>query len=202
MESEAELDAEIKGVSILTDYGELYEEFARAGGAEKLVGLLAHDNADIAIAAVESIAELVDEDVEESMHRRSRRRVSRGGEGRAVPPTPLRDVADHDESICVSTCLRLHASAGGGKGRVARRGRQQGPDNPRPTRRETGRAARPRRRLRLPSLPPALKSIAPFLQHTHELKSRDPIMAYWCAYYAAQVGISLKLTKTFHVVFV
>lgn len=64
MESEAELDAEIKGISILTDFAGLYTEFARAGGAERMVGLLAHDNADIAIATVESIAELLDEDVE------------------------------------------------------------------------------------------------------------------------------------------
>ncbi|KAF7303308.1 hypothetical protein MKEN_01294900 [Mycena kentingensis (nom. inval.)] len=40
--------------------------------------------------------------------------------------------------------------------------------------------------------PPALKPIAPFLQRADELRSQDPIVAYWCTYYAAQVGISLK----------
>jgi vacuolar protein sorting-associated protein VTA1 len=48
------------------------------------------------------------------------------------------------------------------------------------------------RLLGLPPIPPELKSIAPYLQRADELKSQDPIMAYWCAYYAAQVGISLK----------
>ncbi|KAF2155434.1 DUF1716-domain-containing protein [Myriangium duriaei CBS 260.36] len=64
MESEAALDTEVRGVSVLTDYSELYEEWARAGGAKGVVELLAHDNADIAISAMESIAELLDEDVE------------------------------------------------------------------------------------------------------------------------------------------
>jgi len=44
----------------------------------------------------------------------------------------------------------------------------------------------------LPPISPELKSIASYLQRADELKSQDPIMAYWCAYYAAQVGISLK----------
>lgn len=64
MQSEADLDSEIKGLSILTEHAEYYDEFTRAGGAEKLVGLLAHDNVDIAINAIEIVAELVDEDVE------------------------------------------------------------------------------------------------------------------------------------------
>ncbi|KAF8225117.1 DUF605-domain-containing protein [Tricholoma matsutake] len=48
------------------------------------------------------------------------------------------------------------------------------------------------RPLDLPLITPELKSIAPYLQRADELKSQDPIMAYWCAYYAAQVGISIK----------
>ncbi|KAJ4485815.1 DUF605-domain-containing protein [Lentinula aciculospora] len=44
----------------------------------------------------------------------------------------------------------------------------------------------------LPSVPPPLKSISPFLQRAAELHQKDPVIAYWCAYYAAQVGISLK----------
>ena len=48
------------------------------------------------------------------------------------------------------------------------------------------------RLLGLPPVTPELKSINPYLQRADELKSQDPIMAYWCAYYAAQVGISLK----------
>ncbi|KAF4548386.1 Arm-motif -containing protein [Elsinoe fawcettii] len=64
MQSEAELDEEIKGLSNLTEHSEYYTEFAGSGGAEKLVELLAHDNVDIAINAIEIVAELVDEDVE------------------------------------------------------------------------------------------------------------------------------------------
>ncbi|KAF2228316.1 beta-catenin-like protein-like protein 1 [Elsinoe ampelina] len=64
MQSEAELDEEIKGLSNLTEHSEYYADFVQIGGAEQLVGLLAHDNIDIAINAIEIIAELLDEDVE------------------------------------------------------------------------------------------------------------------------------------------
>ncbi|KAK7186206.1 hypothetical protein DPSP01_005036 [Paraphaeosphaeria sporulosa] len=64
MESEGDLDESIKGLSILSEHSELYEEFARSSAATKLVELLAHDNTDIAIAAIEMISELTDEDVE------------------------------------------------------------------------------------------------------------------------------------------
>ncbi|RDB29014.1 Vacuolar protein sorting-associated protein VTA1 [Hypsizygus marmoreus] len=50
--------------------------------------------------------------------------------------------------------------------------------------------------LGLPPISSPLKSISPYLQRAHELRSQDPIMAYWCAYYAAQVGISLKAKDT------
>lgn len=61
--SEAELDTEIKALSILSEHPELYPEFARLGSVGSLVGLLAHENTDIAIDAVEIIDELTDEDV-------------------------------------------------------------------------------------------------------------------------------------------
>jgi len=64
MGSEADLDADIKALSILTEHPELYEEFAKLGCVASLVGLLAHENTDIAIDAVEIISELTDEDVE------------------------------------------------------------------------------------------------------------------------------------------
>ncbi|GAM83080.1 hypothetical protein ANO11243_010660 [Dothideomycetidae sp. 11243] len=64
MQSEADLDAEIKSISILTEHTEFYGEFAKAGGAAQLVSLLAHDNTDIAISAVQCIAELLEDDVE------------------------------------------------------------------------------------------------------------------------------------------
>ncbi|KAL1612890.1 hypothetical protein SLS60_001120 [Paraconiothyrium brasiliense] len=64
MESEGDLDESIKGLSILSEHSELYEEFAKSAASTKLVELLAHENTDIAIAAIEMISELTDEDVE------------------------------------------------------------------------------------------------------------------------------------------
>jgi len=60
--SEADLDTEIKGLSLLSEHGELYEEFVKMGCANSLVGLLAHENTDIAIGVSELLAELTDED--------------------------------------------------------------------------------------------------------------------------------------------
>ena len=60
--SEADLDAEIKNLSILSDHPDLYRDFVRSGCSDSLVGLLAHDNTDIAIASCEIIADLTDED--------------------------------------------------------------------------------------------------------------------------------------------
>ncbi|KAH9997739.1 hypothetical protein BJV74DRAFT_250301 [Russula compacta] len=50
--------------------------------------------------------------------------------------------------------------------------------------------------LGLPPIPPDLKSITPYLQRAHETSTQDPIISYWCAYYAAQVGISFKAVST------
>lgn len=44
----------------------------------------------------------------------------------------------------------------------------------------------------LPVVPPPLKSLSPYLQRADELHHKEPVIAYWCAYYAAQLGISLK----------
>ncbi|OBR07903.1 Duf1716 domain-containing protein [Colletotrichum higginsianum IMI 349063] len=63
IESEADLDAAIKDLSILAEHPELYPHFVKLGCVESLVGLLAHENTDIAIDAVEIIGELIDEDV-------------------------------------------------------------------------------------------------------------------------------------------
>ncbi|CEJ90224.1 hypothetical protein VHEMI06022 [[Torrubiella] hemipterigena] len=61
--SEADLDADIKNLSILAEHPELYLDFVKLGSANSLVGLLAHENTDIAIDAIELIGELTDEDV-------------------------------------------------------------------------------------------------------------------------------------------
>ncbi|KAJ5757159.1 uncharacterized protein N7511_007341 [Penicillium nucicola] len=64
MISEADLDTEIKGLSILSEHSELYEEFAKMGCVGSLISLLSHENADIAIDVIQIINELTDEDVE------------------------------------------------------------------------------------------------------------------------------------------
>ncbi|KAJ5730945.1 uncharacterized protein N7483_005453 [Penicillium malachiteum] len=64
MTSEADLDTEIKGLSILSEHPELYEEFAKLGCVGSLISLLSHENADISIDVIQLISELTDEDVE------------------------------------------------------------------------------------------------------------------------------------------
>lgn len=64
MASEADLDADIKSLSILSEHPELFEDFAKLGCVASLVSLLAHENTDIAIDAIQIISELTDEDVE------------------------------------------------------------------------------------------------------------------------------------------
>ncbi|KAK5165408.1 uncharacterized protein LTR77_008937 [Saxophila tyrrhenica] len=64
MASEADLDAEVKSWSLLSEHPELYMEFAESESLALLVGLLAHENTDIAIGAIEIISELLDEDVQ------------------------------------------------------------------------------------------------------------------------------------------
>ncbi|KAI9055525.1 hypothetical protein LZ554_000473 [Drepanopeziza brunnea f. sp. 'monogermtubi'] len=64
MGSEADLDADIKALSILTEHPQLYGEFAKLGCVASLVGLLAHENTDIAIDVAEILSEMTDIDVE------------------------------------------------------------------------------------------------------------------------------------------
>ncbi len=64
MSSEADLDADIKALSTVSEHPDLYEEFAKMGCVGSLVSLLSHGNTDIVIDAIEIINELTDEDVE------------------------------------------------------------------------------------------------------------------------------------------
>lgn len=64
MGSEADLDAEIKALSILSEHPNFYEEFAQLGCVSSLVSLLSHENTDIAIDSIEIINEFTDDDVE------------------------------------------------------------------------------------------------------------------------------------------
>ncbi|KAI9313712.1 Catenin-beta-like protein [Dichotomocladium elegans] len=63
MESEADLDEEIKNLLSLTQAPHLYPEIIKLGSVASIVSLLSHENTDIALDAVDLINELTDEDV-------------------------------------------------------------------------------------------------------------------------------------------
>ncbi|KAF9467238.1 Catenin-beta-like protein [Collybia nuda] len=64
IDSEADLDSTIKALLPLAQAPQLaYPELVRSGAVTLLVGLLAHENADIVIDVVEVVHELTDEDV-------------------------------------------------------------------------------------------------------------------------------------------
>ncbi|KAI8991535.1 DUF1716-domain-containing protein [Mycotypha africana] len=63
MESEADLDEEIKNLLALTEAPHLYPEFVKLGSVASLLSLLSHENTDIAIDTIDLINELIDEDV-------------------------------------------------------------------------------------------------------------------------------------------
>lgn len=62
LESELELDEELKRLRVLAAAPELYPALAAAGGVPTLLSLLSHDNVDIACGVVGLLAELTDED--------------------------------------------------------------------------------------------------------------------------------------------
>ncbi|CAO3640850.1 unnamed protein product [Cunninghamella blakesleeana] len=63
MESEADLDEEIKNLLVLTQAPHLYGELVKLNSVSSLVSLLSHENTDISIDAIDLISELLDEDV-------------------------------------------------------------------------------------------------------------------------------------------
>lgn len=63
MESEADLDEEIKNLLSLTEAPQMYPEFVKLGSVTSLMSLLSHENTDIAIDTIDLINELTDEDV-------------------------------------------------------------------------------------------------------------------------------------------
>lgn len=82
IDSEADLDAELKSLLVLTTQPVLfYAEFVKLGGAASLVGLLSHENADIAAAAIEVIEELTDDDVLDQANAESDHDAAAEGDG-------------------------------------------------------------------------------------------------------------------------
>lgn len=64
MESEAELDQDVKAWSIVTEHTVLYGELVKTGTVARLVSLLAHENTDIALQAINILEELTDDEVQ------------------------------------------------------------------------------------------------------------------------------------------
>lgn len=62
MDSEIDLDDEIKKMHLIATAPELYEDFVKLGAVPSLVGLLSHENADISIATVDLLHEVLDID--------------------------------------------------------------------------------------------------------------------------------------------
>ncbi|KAJ1028666.1 hypothetical protein NDA16_001832 [Ustilago loliicola] len=48
----------------------------------------------------------------------------------------------------------------------------------------------------LPNPPAELKTVLPFVQRANELRTADKVIAYWCCYYAAQLGISSNASSS------
>lgn len=48
----------------------------------------------------------------------------------------------------------------------------------------------------LPEVPDELKYILPYLQRASELKARDPVVAYYCGFYAANLALKKGYSKT------
>ena len=63
MESEVDLDEEVKKMHALAANPDLYPELVRLNSVSSILGLLSHDNTDIAISVVNLLNDLTDEDV-------------------------------------------------------------------------------------------------------------------------------------------
>lgn len=63
MESEVDLDEEVKKLHALAANPDLYPELVRLGSVPSVLGLLSHDNTDIAMSVVTLLSDLTDEDV-------------------------------------------------------------------------------------------------------------------------------------------
>ena len=66
VDSEVDLDEEIRRLKSLAGHPELYPEFVRLNAVPSILGLFTHDNPDIAADAVELLHELTDADAVES----------------------------------------------------------------------------------------------------------------------------------------
>ncbi|KAK7202758.1 Catenin-beta-like protein [Myxozyma melibiosi] len=64
LESEAELDSAVKSLSILTEHTDLYPIFVEQKGLDAFEALLAHENSDIVVDAIQVLDELIDEDTQ------------------------------------------------------------------------------------------------------------------------------------------
>ncbi|CCG83061.1 Putative uncharacterized protein [Taphrina deformans PYCC 5710] len=66
LESEVDLDQEIKNLNVLSEYPELLKDFVGMGCLESLISLFGHENSDIACSAIQVLDEITDEDTNAS----------------------------------------------------------------------------------------------------------------------------------------
>ncbi|TKY84863.1 hypothetical protein EX895_005943 [Sporisorium graminicola] len=111
IDSEADLDAELKSLLVLTTQPVLfYSEFVKLGGAASLVGLLSHENADIAAAAIEVIEELTDDDVLDQANAQSEGEDDDDADKQNVGPRALAAMNELVEALLQQSLLDLLVS--------------------------------------------------------------------------------------------
>jgi len=66
VDSEVDLDESLRALGALAGYPDLYPEFVRLNAVPSILGVLAHDNSDVAAHALELLHELTDADAVES----------------------------------------------------------------------------------------------------------------------------------------
>lgn len=100
MDSEIALDAEVKALLELAASPELYPQFVRAGGPALVAQVLVHENADIALGAVDLLAEITDTDALEGAEEEAEALV--GNLVRLPPPPPTHTLSR--TRLCTPTC--------------------------------------------------------------------------------------------------
>lgn len=63
LESESDLDAEVRNLMALTSAPNLYPELIRLGAVGSILSLLSHENTDVVLSTIELLNELTDEEI-------------------------------------------------------------------------------------------------------------------------------------------
>ncbi|EGG04537.1 uncharacterized protein MELLADRAFT_49123 [Melampsora larici-populina 98AG31] len=94
VDSEFELTEAIQSLTLLTqDPGKFYPEVVRLGVVVSLLGLLAHENVDIAISVIEILEELTDEDILDA-HQEDEEAEEEENEGKSKAPEAVMELVN------------------------------------------------------------------------------------------------------------